>query len=564
MAKQKHEYDSALGGTVQLPDLLNTYKYAADRVTEIKSLVDAIRNPSNTKLVFQTLPKHMRRRAMSYNSKRLPQKNRKAHVAQMRKSGPSAKQKRPARKYRRKVTNLMREYVRRQRQYTWLETHIWHAKRFHMTERWGYKLPLKSCDKTFRFNYRATAKHCLIQDISYTGCIELSAPLDVIRDRFEVLRNPNGGLGICAKAYTNGKREGNMDLFKANAYPMNAIGPVSFIWKPDSDDVGVRTVWLFAHPSFYNDVVNELVEVFQLKAIPDESDAEPMQTNQDKSKTVDTPKAAPIFFNFITRVKLIQLKDNLNRFRLTGPLSHSVLVKAFQCRPESQTLNALSPPDNWFTAFLNGDGKMAHHSQRDYWSRVANVTSPAELCSNMVLALNVSDPRTVRPRRRTKAVPDIALNSHDGKVNDAVLEIPERNGVSQIWDDECRRRILKEKMTTSDYCVMRNKHALVPGEPCSFENDLQPIPVLLIQRPGSQNGDFKRLGYACGWDVIVPAGYGLSTWICLVMWGARAGGLREIDSICRESGCDQFLPDTMAATVINDEKAKDLREKYKP
>lgn len=565
--KQKHEYDAAIGGTVQLPSAINTYKYAADRLDEIKSMVDAITHPTHTKLVFQTLPKHMRRRAMSHNPKRLPRLNRKSHIAQMKKSGTPAKQKRPSRKYRRKATNLMLEYIRRQRKNIWLETHLWHAKRFHMTELWGYKLPLKSCDKTYRSNYRASAKHCLIQDISYMGCMELSGPLDVIREKFELIRNPNGGLGICAKAYTSGKREGFIDLFKAESYPLNALGPISFLWKPtlanhsDDNEECTRTVWIFVHPSFFENVVNELVNVFHLKTIVDESESSMECTSKANEK--DLQQSLPIYLNFINRTKLTLLKDNLNRFRLTGPLSHAVLTKAFQCFPTNiQSIDTKSL--NWFTDYLHNDakGKEVHETQNNYWSSISNnVTSPAELQSNMILALNIKDPRTVRPKRRTKAMPDQLFNVNGLFVNDAVANIPPNNSVSQIWDVECRQRILTEKMSTGNYCLMRNKHAFVPGEKCTFENDLQPVPVLLIQRPGSQNGEYKRLGYGCGWDIILPAGYGISTWICLIMWGARAGGLREIDSICRESGLDEFPPDTIPSNVISEQKSKDLRDK---
>lgn len=128
MTTDKCEYDAAVGGTVELPDALQTYKYVGERVTEIKSLLNAIQNPSQTKLVFQTLPRHMRRRAMSHCPKRLPRKYRRAHISQMQKSGMSAKTKRPSRKYRRKPSNLLKEFIRRQRQHIWMETHVWHAK----------------------------------------------------------------------------------------------------------------------------------------------------------------------------------------------------------------------------------------------------------------------------------------------------------------------------------------------------------------------------------------------------------------------------------------------------
>ena len=36
----------------------------------------------------------------------------------------------------------------------WLETHIWHAKRCEMVERWGYMLPERPCDKGVRATHR--------------------------------------------------------------------------------------------------------------------------------------------------------------------------------------------------------------------------------------------------------------------------------------------------------------------------------------------------------------------------------------------------------------------------
>ena len=76
---------------------------------------------------------------------------------------PPVKTKRPSRKYRRRPRNLLEEYSRRSRKHSWLETHVWHAKRFKMVEQWGYKIPLHPCDKGVRSAYRSTAKYCLIQ-----------------------------------------------------------------------------------------------------------------------------------------------------------------------------------------------------------------------------------------------------------------------------------------------------------------------------------------------------------------------------------------------------------------
>lgn len=103
---------------------------------------------------------------------------------------------------------------------------------------------------------------------------------------------------------------------------------------------------------------------------------------------------------------------------------------------------------------------------------------------------------------------------------------------------------------------------LVPGELCTFEKNLQPIPVLLIQRPGSQDNDFKRLGYSSGWDVIVPSGYGLSLWLSLVMWGCRPGGLRETEMVNKEFGTATFLPDTISGKQELLENSEILKRRY--
>lgn len=539
----KIEYDAAVGGAVTLPESVFTFAYASEHLNEIKSLTNAIKNPINTKLVFQKLPKHMRRRAMSHNPKRLPRKYRQAHIAQMSKSGTPAKTKRLSRKYRRKPKNLLTEYQRRQKTNTWLETHIWHAKRFHMMNRWGYKLAESSCDKTFRSCYRASSKHCLIQDISYIGCVEIRGALEVLRNGFSRMNDSRLGLGICAKAYVNGKREGSVDLYKIDSYPFNALGKVSFIWKSREPNEVNHKVWISIHPSIYQDTVNELVKVFSLVKI------ENTCNTKENSKRIKQLQYA----NDTSGVQLTELKDNFNRFRLTGPLSHSVLTSAF--RPKIFDENN---EKTWFLNYMSTErGKEAHLSQTEYWNSLKNITSPAELCPNLVLALNIEDPRINRPKKRTKALPDVEDKKNSNA--DALFTLPEYNGVSMIWNSNERKMITEQKMTTHMFCVLRNKNVLVPGERCAFENSLQPVPVLLIQRSGVRNA--HHLGYGCGWDVIVPNGYGISTWMSLVMWGARPGALRETETIHREACEDEFLPDTLTAE-LNDTRVEDeLRKK---
>lgn len=536
---EKIEYDASIGGTVTLEPEVMTFRYGHSHMNEIKALTEAVENPSSTKLVFQKLPKHMRRRAMSHNPNRLPRKYRLAHIAQMNKSGVPSQTKRPSRKYRRKPQNLLAEYQRRKRKNVWLETHIWHAKRFHMVDRWGYKIAHTSCDKTFRSSYRASARHCLMQDISYVGCIELNGPLERIRIGFEEVRDLQARLSICAKAYVGGQREGVIDLYRQNQYPYGALGRAQFIWQKFQANSDTHRLWLFVHPSIYRTVVEELLKVFAL--------------NRVKTSSI-TEDYLPKYINGSDRVTLTELRSCLNRFRLTGPLSHSVLLSALKVKQFDKTQSKPS----WFTDYmLNEQHALYHRTQNEYWDSAVGINSPGELIPNMVLALNIEDPRINRPKKRTKAVP-VPVEYTNGS-SDAAFAIPEFNSESAIWDLETRRRIANEKVSTHEICVHRNKDVLVPGERCEFEMKLQPIPVLLIQRPGSS--DTHRLGYGCGWDIIVPPSYGLSTWMCLIMWGAKAGALRETETVLREGLEDEFLPDTLSAIAHNNLMTQEARSK---
>ena len=79
------------------------------------------------------------------------------------KGADSAKvRKRPSRRHRRRPKNLLTEYARRKRRNIWLETHIWHAKRFHMVELWGYKIPHYPNDRGVRAAYRDATARCAV------------------------------------------------------------------------------------------------------------------------------------------------------------------------------------------------------------------------------------------------------------------------------------------------------------------------------------------------------------------------------------------------------------------
>lgn len=82
------------------------------------------------------------------------------------------KAKKPSRKQRRKPSNMRQEYQRRQRRYKWLETHIWHAERMKMTDKYGFRIAKHCSDKGIRQAYLSMTHGCLISVSNALGqCI---------------------------------------------------------------------------------------------------------------------------------------------------------------------------------------------------------------------------------------------------------------------------------------------------------------------------------------------------------------------------------------------------------
>ncbi|KAF6202598.1 hypothetical protein GE061_002996 [Apolygus lucorum] len=136
---------------------------------------------------------------------------------------------------------------------------------------------------------------------------------------------------------------------------------------------------------------------------------------------------------------------------------------------------------------------------------------------------------------------------------------------SPIWSSDVRDQVTLDKLPTAQVNEMRSDK-LVPGldveKAESVDINFPAIPVLLLQRPGSQQMG-KRLGYNSGWDIVCPAGFGMPLWVALVMSGGRAAGIRETELLERESWViGPFVPDSDAGIREDNERKKELLEKH--
>lgn len=121
---------------IKVEDFLEARKH------ELTSFVNILNNKRSTKAGHQLLPKHMRRRAMSHNPFRISLNQRIANF--------NSKTTSKCKKHKKKRNQLIKSLNRRVINSGWLETHIWHAKRFVMKYMFDKKIAYKRTDKSLR------------------------------------------------------------------------------------------------------------------------------------------------------------------------------------------------------------------------------------------------------------------------------------------------------------------------------------------------------------------------------------------------------------------------------
>ncbi|XP_043457390.1 ribonucleases P/MRP protein subunit POP1 [Prionailurus bengalensis] len=606
MFKKKGGWKAGPEGTSQeIPKYITASTFAQARAAEISAMLKAVTQKSSNSLVFQTLPRHMRRRAMSHNVKRLPRRLQEIAQKEAEKAVHQKKEhsKNKCHKARRCHKNRVLEFNRRQKKNIWLETHIWHAKRFHMVKKWGYCLGERPTVKSHRACYRAMTNRCLLQDLSYYCCLELKGKEEEILKALSPMCSIDTGLTFAAVHYLSGKRQGSVILYRANKYPREMLGPVTFIWKPEwtpGHTSESRQLWIWLHPTLKQDILEEIKAACQCME-PIKSTVctlEPLLTpSQEKSQTElpderigkkrkrkdDGENAKPVkkvigdgtrdphqpysWVSPATGVIISDLTMEMNRLRLIGPLSHSILteaLKAASVHTEGEDTEK-TPHHWWIETCKNPDSVSLHHKQEAIFELLGGITSPAEIPAGTILGLTVGDPRINLPQKRSRVLPNPEKCQDNEKVRQLLLEgVPVDCAHSFIWNQAICKNVTENKISDQDLNRKRSE-LLVPGSQLVLGPRESKIPILLIQQPGRVTGDDRR-GWGSGWDVLLPKGWGMAFWIPFIYRGARVGGLKEAmvhSQYKRSPDVPGDFPDCPAGVLFAEEQAKGLLEKYK-
>ncbi|XP_027842404.2 ribonucleases P/MRP protein subunit POP1 [Aphis gossypii] len=528
-----HKILDDIPGHVRPGNQVDVDSFLLARNQEIQALLKEIQTPKKcNKMIFQRLPKKMRRRVMSSTVKRMPKDLRAAHKKSIEKQ--INKHVRRRKDYRRKPKSRRLDYMRRQKNGKWLETHVWFAKRFHMVLKDGYKLPKSSHDKTYRACYRAIGNHCLAQDVSYMSCIELKGPYDQLIKGLMHHVNQDCGRTFKAKCYEQGTREGSICMYKNGTYPHGAIGRVSFLWDICVQDK-MRAIWIWAEPSIYSQLAKELQTTFNLKQNNSDSlESGPpvlkkpklLEIIKNSKNTVIPVVQTPSFVN--STMKMTLLKGSLNRLRITGPLSNSVLSRILY--PAILVNSKKIIEEKWWSSHLN-NLKKSTDIQTKLWESLSGADRPESYPANCVIGFHTIDPRLVFPMKRTKALP---ISKDSLLTEDYSFQLPTVASVSTIWNSKVRNKSTQNKMSNCEINKLRSNCVINGNDKIALdEHSMSIIPILLIQRPG-QYHPITRPGYGSGWDIILPAGWAMPFWLGLIMNGCQPGGLRETTTMILE------------------------------
>lgn len=321
------------------------------------------------------------------------------------------------------------KYCKRQRQFTWLPTHIWNAKRSHLIKRWGFNIPWSPSQKCFKLAHRlgsgvAASDGALCMDTSFMGTMIINNISENNPFLKTVINKLTKGRAILNKYY-NSKHlyEGLIYDVQEEEEP-KVLGPCNLLWV-NPDEIILRL-----HPAIYSTI-----------------------------------------FNYLTKVhsKELSIQDcrySLASITIRGAKALTALSSILRSTNNSKTFNS--------------------------FKKVSNVSDSSVLPSKMNFAMEVIDPRHLSaPKKIDNKYPvdveDIISMSEDQSLNDEYNKI-----LRKLTTVEGREKSYENQQTLKQLSKRRQEllEAKNINDPntqkrmIQFKDSSDPsIPLLLLKRP---------------------------------------------------------------------------------
>ncbi|QIX01197.1 hypothetical protein AMS68_006714 [Peltaster fructicola] len=519
---------------------LDVDKFVKSREYEIRALEQGLVNSKKalSKRAFQLVPKDLRRRTASHNAKRVPKKLRARAKREMKEDNTptvTAKRRRlsshqrlraeTAKKLRVLGSNRRCEkepgkqppviktrtakvkhaklaeppvpkarFRRRQRDKSWLPTHLFHAKRARMTPPkepvWRFALPMTPTAKSYRATHRtASDRGTIAFDMSYMSTICLRGRYTSLLGALQMLDSDASMSQLRYSrrwAWLRGEIAITTDLYHRDA-PNALIAPVTVIWCPSKElsestssvdlDALKGCLLLRVHPSAFFELWEELLRV---------------------SKTV---KPA---------INVEDLRYELGSIELIGPAATEAL------------LAVLKP--------CSDDDKIV-------LSQIDGLSNTALLPAGTVFDMEMQDPRLCQKSRKSgHALQPLIIQS----ASDAHRSIAARSGA--LFDRH--KRVLATSSLPSQKAINRRRsEAPVDKDPPSKEKDPR-IPVLLYTATSSRSAKpLNQWTLLLPWKCVLPVWYSLIYTPLSTGLQPRFGGLTELREVLLEHSLPWFPAD---------------------
>ncbi|KAB8336980.1 hypothetical protein FH972_021284 [Carpinus fangiana] len=411
---------------------------------------------------------------------------------------------------------LKPKFRKRQINKAWLPTHIYHAKRAHMTPPseplWRMAIPLSPTAKTYRPTHRAgTVRGAIAWDMSYMSTIGLSGPEGSIRNLLASIGVPwaeeSTSTGPKASRWLTGTRSWNGWLHEHGTVPKAYIAPATIFWcvHEASDTTKTtdtrRQVMVRIHPSAFFQLWAETLRLSKLQR--------------------------PVVF-------VEDLRYEIGSIELAGPAAAEAMIGTLW--PSLQ--DSLHEPD----------------SPSQVLSRLGNVTDASALPAGAMISTETSDPRLHHPPRSKKLNKTETLEAQQSLARLLTeWHVDRTQGPAALFSRQARHDAGHRLPTQK--AINRRKSLAPPGEyPAAVEGDPKiPTLVLASRRAagGTSTGTWTIL---LPWKCVLPVWYSLMYQPLSTGGNPRLGGLDQRRQLHFESGTPWFpgdYPATPAGAAWN-------------
>ncbi|WFC99183.1 ribonuclease P [Malassezia yamatoensis] len=564
----------AIAPSVSLPDQIDVDAAIQLRKTEILSLHRAInqgRKSTNTR-AWQLLPRSLRRRAASHNLLRIPSRLREKARAELRASNTTAKSRSEMR--RKAPERTLLGFVRRRNALThraarpdrrWLETHLWHAKRFRMSQdkkaqdggagTFGFSLAESPHQKSFRASDNQCLGKTKIHDASYTTIFHLSSTSslkhpELATKRLQLLLHLAGaahgwedqwtlGTHICLTTLL--QRPTGERASRAQCLYLAPLAPIRILWANRCKQQ--HSCYIFVHPAGEHEVQTLLSQA--LTAVNNETNHSskhvtclhqrwdvPVNIHIKKLSNAPAPTIAAGTTH--TRRGKAHSINTVDSSSLEG-----FNIFEVQDTARSSLGNVLEPAE----PSTRAEGASLRYYRHIIHERFSSYLEPVD--TYRVMCFSVQDPRISFPPRAA------AKESSEKYVPIKKLDELKREDV-----DTAKFFSYKKLPSFSKGELDRRRSKTPPGEKFLPTKADDRVPVIVIVNPHSASSL---------WDytLLVPRGWGLPFWQSL-MFGERrlAIGQQQLRQLHLSKGMLSFPHDWVSSRAYAKLEQRAAQERY--